>query len=138
MKILKFLKKGKTTSTKDVGDFGELSAAKFLKKCGYRIVERNYVATGKEIDIIAQNKDFLVFCEVKTRKTNEALIKKYGRPRDAVNKEKQLHISSAARFYLSRNKTAKRIRFDVIEVYLKNQDENEVLDIVHIQDAFRI
>ncbi len=134
-----FKKKDKSPSfTKLVGDFGECEAAKFLRKNGYKILERNYVALGKEIDIIAKNKDFLVFCEVKTRKTNENLVKKYGRPRDAVNKEKQMHISSAARYYLAKNKTDKKIRFDVIEVFLENQDENKTADIVHICDAFRV
>ena len=140
IKILDFFRKscGVPSSTKGVGDFGERVAARFLSKNGYKILERNYVALGKEIDIIAHNKDFLVFCEVKTRKTNEKLMKKYGRPRDAVNKEKQLHISSAARYYLAKNKTNKKIRFDVIEVYLENQNENKTADIVHICDAFRV
>ena len=64
-------------------------AAAYLRKNGYRILECNFSSHGKEIDIIAENKDFIVFCEVKTRKTNDFLIKKYGRPADAVNYYKQ-------------------------------------------------
>lgn len=141
MKILDIIIKKKSDAkslSRRVGDFGENAATKYLSKNGYKILERNYVARGKEIDIIAQNKEFIVFCEVKSRKTNENFIKKYGRPRDAVNKEKQLHISSAARYYLSKNKITKRIRFDVIEVYLENQKENKIKDIIHTKDAFRV
>ena len=140
--IKQFLNKFKkqqnlTSKTKIIGDFGESEAAKFLKRNKYKILCKNYIANGKEIDIIAENKDFLIFCEVKTRITDNQTIEKYGRPRDAVNREKQLHIVSAARAFLAKNKSEKRIRFDVIEVYLEKSDGNPIREIKHLQDAFR-
>jgi putative endonuclease len=122
---------------KAIGNFGERAAAKHLKKSKYKIVSRNYVAFGKEIDIIAENKEYIVFCEVKTRKTDAALIEKYGRPRDAVNKEKQKHIVTVAQAYLARHKSNKKPRFDIIEVYLKNENKIVLEEIVHLTDAFR-
>ncbi len=121
------------------GIFGERKATSFLRKKGYRILERNFSAHGKEIDIIAENRDFLVFCEVKTRKTNEAFIDKYGRPADAVNYYKQKNLISGAKIYLSSRKTTKSVRFDVIEVYLKEGKKSrpKVLEIHQIEDAFR-
>ena len=62
MKILEIL-----TEKRQIGTIGEDAAAKHLKKNKYRILRKNYVALDYEIDIIAENKDFLVFVEVKTR-----------------------------------------------------------------------
>ena len=131
-------KKHAKSKTRAIGDYGESEATKFLKKHKYKILHKNYLANGKEIDIIAENKDFLIFCEVKTRITDISTIEKYGRPRDAVNREKQLHIISAARAYLAKNKIEKRVRFDVIEVYLERTDKNPIYEIKHLEDAFRV
>ena len=120
------------------GIYGEKKAAAHLKRNGYKIVKRNFSAYGKEIDIIAENKDFIVFCEVKARNTNDFLMKKYGRPADAVNYYKQKNIISGAKIYLASNQTKKQIRFDVIEVYL-SQDKNKLMlkEIHHMENAFR-
>ena len=120
-------------STKEIGAFGEKTAASFLKKCGYKIVKMNFSSAHGEIDIIAQNKEFLVFVEVKSRKNSEENFRNYGFPAEAVTKEKQKHIIFTARCYLQRHPTDKAIRFDVIEVYL-----GEKTDINHIEDAFRL
>ena len=62
MEILKI-----KTERRLLGNFGEKAARKLLKKEGYRIVKKNYVALGHEIDLIVKNKEYLVFVEVKTR-----------------------------------------------------------------------
>ena len=70
-----------------------------------------------EIDIIAKNKDEYVFIEVKTRISN-----KYGAPRDSVNDNKQKHIKNSAKYYIYLNNLQyKKIRFDVVEVYIKEK-----------------
>ncbi len=120
---------GKTT--KDIGNKGEKIAALYLKKHGYKIVAKNFSSAHGEIDIIAQNKDFLVFVEVKARKNCEEYFKNYGLPSEAVNKSKQKHIIFTAEIYLQQNPTDKALRFDVIEVYL---DKN--VKVNHIEDAF--
>ena len=122
---------GKTT--KDIGLFGEKIAAKHLKKQGYKIRATNVFSAHGEIDIIAENKSFLVFVEVKTRKDNPQYFEDYGFPSEAVNKAKQQHILYTARIYLQKHPSDKEIRFDVIEVYL-----GESVRVQHIEDAFRL
>ncbi len=120
---------GKTT--KDIGANGEKIAAKHLKKQGYKIVAKNFRSSHGEIDIIAKDKDFLVFVEVKSRKNCEENFKNYGLPAEAVNKTKQQHIIFTAQIFLQRHPTDKALRFDVIEVYLGDE-----IKINHIEDAF--
>ncbi len=105
------------------GKAGEDMAAMFLEKNGYFIVKRNYSIRSAEIDIIAENKDYLVFVEVKFRSNI-----KNGYPRESVDNRKQKKIRSAALAYISENDTDKNIRFDVIEII------NDKIE--HIENAF--
>lgn len=99
-----------------IGKIGENKATEYLEKLGYKIIERNFVAKQGEIDIIAKDKQELVFIEVKTR-TNTL----YGKPVEAVNEPKQKHLINTAKYYLySKHLENEFVRFDVIEVYLKN------------------
>ena len=118
-------------TTKRIGDYGERLAAKELKKSGYRITARNYRTAHGEIDIIAENREFLVFVEVKARRDLEDRLENYGRPCEAVTAEKQRHIRSAASVFLQKHPTDKFIRFDVTEVYLGKPNR-----INRIEDAF--
>ena len=123
-------------STKQTGDIGEDAAVKFLKKKGYKTVARNFRTPHGELDIIAENKEYIVFAEVKTRDIRRD--SKYGKPSDAVNKAKQRRIIYSAKLYLSKHPSNKKQRLDVIEV-LKSEDENgkiTVSDINHIENAF--
>ncbi|MEE1115471.1 MAG: YraN family protein [Clostridia bacterium] len=128
------------TKTKQIGDFGEDAAAKYLKKNGYNILERNYRASYNEIDIIAEDKSFIVFTEVKSRTANKGSPSRFGRPARAVDQGKKRHTVSAARTYLHSNPTDKQVRMDVIEVYLeKDADGNrKVTDIIHIRNAYGV
>ena len=128
MKILEVL-----TRKRKIGNNGEKIAAKELKKAGYKIICRNYVAINSEIDIIAEDKSTIVFVEVKTRTVgHESLIEP--RPASSITPEKQRKIISAAKYYLGSKKSEKRVRLDVIEVYLnKDGTKNKV---VHIENAF--
>ena len=118
-------------NTKEIGSKGEKIAASYLKKQGYKIVKKNYSSAHGEIDIIVQNKDFLVFVEVKARKDSDENFKNYGFPCEAVTKTKQKHIIFTARCYLQRYPTEKAMRFDIIEVYLGKKPK-----VNHIEDAF--
>ena len=102
---------------------GERLAAKYLKKCGYKIITQNYKAKMGEIDIIAQDGDVLVFAEVKQRKNAD-----FGAPREFVTAGKQRKIKNTAQLYILKNKFAGNVRFDVVEVLGK--------DINHIKNAF--
>lgn len=113
-------------NTKVFGDIGEDIAAKFLEENGYNILERNYRGIGFEIDIICKSSTEIVFVEVKSRKNSN-----YGRPSEAVNKNKQSRIIRGAMKYIYDKKLQNiKVRFDVVEVYL---DEKK---IVHNKDAF--
>ncbi len=120
---------GKTT--KDIGANGETIAAKYLKKHGYKIVAKNVHSAHGEIDIIAENRDTLIFAEVKARRNDPKRFAEYGLPCEAVNKTKQQHILYTARVYLEKHPTDKIVRFDVLEIYL-----GETARVHHIEDAF--
>ena len=123
-------------STLEIGKFGEDTAAVYLKKNGYRIVDRNVHVSHNEIDIIARNKSFLVFVEVKTRSTDSSLYSDFGTPASAVTKAKQQRTLEAARKYLATAKCQRlQPRFDVIEVYVDRNDR-KVININHIINAF--
>lgn len=88
----------------------------YLEQIGYRIIERNFNCRQGEIDIIAKDRDEYVFIEVKTRSNIH-----FGRPKDAVNEQKQKHIYQSTRFYLYLHRLNNAfVRFDVIEVYFFN------------------
>lgn len=110
------------------GRVGEELAIKYLQNKGYKIIEKNFQCRQGEIDIIAKDKDEIVIIEVKTRKCLE-----YGKPAEAVDKNKRKHIYKAAQYYLYIKKLEKAyVRIDVIEVYIK---ENKYY-INHIKNIF--
>lgn len=111
----------------DLGKRGEEAAAEHLKKTGYRILRRNWKTGKLEIDIIAENRDFIIFAEVKTRSED---FKED--PRSAINREKQKSIIFAADNYIKWNNIDKESRFDVIIVIMK--DDTPKID--HIEGAF--
>ena len=113
-------------NNKNTGNFGESIAACYLRCKGYKILERNFLVQGGELDIIAEKRGEIAIVEVKTRKDFS-----YGDPRDAVNYYKKKNIVFATKCFLKRNSIeGKRVRFDVIEIILKK------LRINHIKDAF--
>ncbi|PKN38241.1 MAG: YraN family protein [Deltaproteobacteria bacterium HGW-Deltaproteobacteria-2] len=96
------------------GQEGEKIAADFLKKNGYRIIEVNFRCAIGEIDIIAREKEFLVFIEVKTRKSREL-----GFPEQAVGIKKQKKMSQLALWYLQKNNINNTAsRFDVLAIIM--------------------
>lgn len=97
----------------ELGKKGETEVCKYLEKLDYFIIAKNFKCSCGEIDIIAIDKNELVFVEVKTR-----CSKKYGEAREAVDKQKKKHIKKAATFYIYKNRLENRfVRFDVIEAY---------------------
>ena len=113
----------------NVGGFGERFVMKKLVKEGYKIIFANYKTRFGEIDIIAQNKSYIIFVEVKTRGENHL-----GLPREAVNLSKQDKIIKSALIYLSNYKTDLQPRFDVAEVYL--DESNNVINYQYFENAF--
>ena len=130
MNILKIL-----TPARIKGNIGEKAAARYLKRNKYKILSRNYVAKNKEIDIIAENKDTVVFVEVKTR-TENVSVKGEPRPASAVTPDKQRDIITAAKYYIAAQKINKRIRFDVIEVLLN--ESGKPVKTNHLENTFNL
>ena len=98
----------------EIGKIGEELACQYLEDNGYKIVERNFEAKQGEIDIIALDKQEIVFIEVKTRTS-----KKYGEAAEAVNQTKQKHLIKTIKYYLYiRNLENEFIRIDIIEIYI--------------------
>ncbi|NWG04278.1 MAG: YraN family protein [Syntrophaceae bacterium] len=115
---------------KELGKRGEEIALQFLKKKGYRIIERNYVCKMGEMDMIGKEKDTLVFIEVKTRATTE-----FGPPQLAVHASKQRQLSKVALNYLNEKKLKEvKARFDVVAILLGPLGE----EIELIKDAFEL
>ena len=125
------------TERRLLGDFGEKAACRYLRKQHYRILERNYVCAHREVDLIAENREFLVFVEVKTRTYDEKNIARFGGASAAVDHRKQANLVLAAKNYLPSYKKQRRVRFDVIEVYVSKDSPTHVLEIHHMPDAFR-
>ena len=114
------------------GAWGESLAAEYLRKKRYRLVAAGYRSRFGEIDLIVENRKFLVFVEVKLRKTDSfALAREY------VNLAKQNRIRTTAEIYLSENPTALQPRFDVIEIYAPQGVATEKPVINHLEDAFQ-
>ena len=111
----------------NLGKEGEDQAVKHLEKAGYKILRRNWKAGKLELDIIAENKDFIVFVEVKTR--SEDFLED---PRAAITREKQRTMVYAADSYIKWNSIDKESRFDVITVIKKGDS----FQIDHIENAF--
>ena len=119
-----------TRSRLNVAKIGESLALKHLKARGYRILAQNYRARRGEIDLIARDGEFVVFVEVKTRRSL-----KFGVPQAAVTLQKQRQISKVALAYLqSRNLLDTLCRFDVIAIHLSPQ--LELLKLEQIESAF--
>ena len=103
---------------KVLGKKGEKIVENYLKKLGFRILERNFRTPFGEADIIAQDGDETVFIEVKTRESAA-----FGTPREAVGKDKQNRYYKIAAYYGLRAKQEPNARFDVAEVYADGRIE---------------
>lgn len=110
---------------KELGQYGEKLARKFLKKQGYKILGRNYRTKAGEIDIIARDKESLVFVEVKTRSDSS-----FGHPEMNVHPKKLQNFRAASQLYILENNIRKPFQLDVVSINLsKNPPE-----IMHFQN----
>ncbi len=114
-----------------LGHEGEVRAARYLKKAGYKILYRNYRPhVGGEVDLVCRlpKELVLIFVEVKTRSHED-----YGRPSEAVDFEKQRRIICAAQEWTALlDKPGIYVRFDVVEVLF----QPPIWSINHIPSAF--
>ena len=129
-----------------IGRLGEDIAEQYLEKNGYRVIARNYVIARGELDLAAYRRGTVVIAEVKTRAGRSG-----GRPAAAVDYDKQDRLRNTAAAFMrvhkrngripvysrllrrQRPRPVKRLRFDVIEVYLDGKGGHTVN---HIPNAF--
>lgn len=110
-------------NNRQFGDMGEEIAAKFLQDNGYEILDRNvHYSRFCELDIVAKQKNTIVFVEVKTRKNND-----FGTPFEAITRTKYDNIKKGALKYLEEH-PSKSYRVDVIGITLQPE-----LKIEHLQ-----
>jgi putative endonuclease len=110
------------------GRRGERDAERYLKRHGYRILQRNFRAAGAEIDLVAAEGGTLVFVEVKARRGVGS-----GTPQEAVDGRKQRRIRRAAEIYVARMRAHDYpIRFDVVAIRMDGGEARLEL----LKDAF--
>ena len=126
------------TQKQAVGKLGEDIAVNFLKKNGYTLKGRNLLFSPYELDIVVEDKEYVVFVEVKTR-TYFSLdhTSNFGSPGKAVTAKKRNNTIKAAKAYISEKHPRKQPRIDVIEVFLSN-DPSRPAQINHIISAFDV
>lgn len=113
------------------GAWGEAIAAEYLKKKHYKIIGTNYRSRFGEIDLIVADRKFLVFVEVKTRKSAD-----FAMAREFVSFAKQNRLRATAEIYLSAFPTSLQPRFDVIEIYAPQGIQTVEPQIHHMEGAF--
>lgn len=113
------------------GAWGESAALQYLLKKRYKPVAANYSCRFGEIDLIVCDRRYLVFVEVKLRKSS-----KFADAKEFVDVYKQNRLRVTAEMYLAENPTDLQPRFDVIEVYAPNGMMTKKPLIIHTEDAF--
>ena len=115
-----------------VGAWGESLAAEYLREKHYKLIAMNYSCRYGEIDLIVSNRRYLVFVEVKLRKSAD-----FARACEHVDCYKQNRIRTTAQMYLENNPTKLQPRFDVIEIYAPQGMATVHPKIIHMEDAFQ-
>ena len=110
-----------------LGKEGELIAFMFLQREGLKVLHSNWRYQKAEVDIIAQDGNFLVFIEVKTRTS-----KKFGKPAQAIDKKKESLYKDAAEAYIEQYSSDLEIRFDAVSIVI----DKDNIEIEHIPAAF--
>lgn len=123
------------TTAVSIGNIGEEAAVQALKKCGYKIIARNYRTKMGEIDIVAKDGEYTVFVEVRLRKSNA-----FGSPADTIDRRKQQKIIKTAQMYAVKNDIYDTpMRFDAVLINADTDGEKLVnTKIEIIKDAFQL
>jgi putative endonuclease len=115
------------------GREGESAALTFIKKKGYRILEKNFRSKVGEIDIIAEQDGVIVFIEVKARTNHE-----FGHPLNALTPAKQRKIIQTAQSFLARKRLSEKpMRFDVVALTSKSENDDS-WEIELLENAFQV
>ena len=115
-----------------VGAWGEALAAEYLQKKRYKVLASGYRSRFGEIDLIVKDRKYLVFVEVKLRKSA-----RFANAFEYVDSRKQDRIRTTAVIFLSEYSTTLQPRFDVIEIYAPQGTDTIHPEIYHMEDAFQ-
>jgi putative endonuclease len=111
---------------KDTGILGEKLAKDFLRKRGYRILEANYRCSRGEIDLIARHKDYLVFVEVRTKRSQE-----FGTPEESITQTKKERLRAIAAHYRQTHDNLPQLwRIDVVAVELDQKGKPSRIELI--------
>lgn len=114
-----------------VGAWGESLAAEYIRKKRYKVIATGYRCRYGEIDLIAQNSRYLLFIEVKLRRSS-----RFAEAKEFVDAHKQERLRTTASVYLDQFPTDLQPRFDVIEIYAPEGTLTKRPHIIHLEDAF--
>jgi len=110
----------------ETGKLGEKLAQKFLKKRGYRIRETNFHCRGGEIDIVAQQKDYLVFVEVRTKSSLD-----FGTPEESITQSKKEKLIALALAYINAHQNLPPLwRIDVVAVEVDQKGKVNRIELI--------
>lgn len=113
------------------GAWGEALAASYLQKKKYILLAAGFRCKFGEIDLIVRDKKYIVFVEVKLRKSDA-----FAQAREFVHRRKQDRLRITASIYLENHPSPLQPRFDVIEIYAPQGRETRHPEIIHMEDAF--
>ena len=116
-----------------LGAFGEDAACRYLRRRGYKILDRNYACRLGEVDIVARKGRFVVFVEVKLRKNAD-----FGAAAEYVTAAKQRRVILTAERWLQLHPVELQPRFDVVEVYAPAGLDTKKPEIHHLEDAYTL
>ena len=115
-----------------IGAWGEAIAAEYLLKRRYQLIARGFRCRFGEIDLIVKNRKYIIFVEVKLRRSAT-----FARAAEFVDIRKQNRLRTTAELYLAQNPTNLQPRFDVIEIHAPNGENTNCPEIYHMEDAFQ-
>ena len=118
--------KKRVMNRQEVGKRGEETARKFLKKRGYRIRETGFRCRHGEIDIIAQQKDSLVFVEVRTKSNLD-----FGTPAESITQAKKERLIASALTYTNTHQNLPPLwRIDVVAIELDDKGKTRRIELI--------
>jgi putative endonuclease len=119
-----------SAATQEFGELGERIAERWLKRNGWRVVQRRFRIGHRDIDLIVTRDDTVAFVEVKARRGTE-----FGDPVEAVNWSKQKELARSASVWIDRHgRASESYRFDVVGILV----EGERVRVRHVPNAFSI
>ena len=119
------------SDTKLLGRYGEAVAAEYLRKKGYSVLGLNYRTRLGELDVVASDRKYIVFAEVKLRKNSS-----FADAREFVTRSKQQRVMAAAQEWMLAHPTELQPRFDVMEIYAPDGIATASPEIRHWENAF--